>query len=336
MEATIVKDTAKHYPVLLKEIISVITPQHGGTFIDCTFGQGGYSKEILKYKDTKVIGLDRDKDSQKIAEKIFKESPNRFLFKNLTFSKLDNLKLKNENIKGIIFDLGYSFTQMKDPKKGLSFSSTGKLNMKLGYNDFSADDVINKLDEKKLTRIFKYFGDEKEAKFISKNIVRERDLGEINTENLVKIIEKTKRKKNFKIHSATKVFQALRIFVNKEISELIFGLINAAKILKKDGILAVVTFHSLEDKIVKYFFKNLTQSKSFSRYEPKIEQKKFFFEMPKKKLIVPSEKELKDNPSSRSAKLRYLVKKENIYEIETDIMDEFYELLEIENLSLKL
>ena len=149
-------------------------------------------------------------------------------------------------------------------------------------------------------------------------------------------MKKQKEKKNFKIHSATKVFQALRIFVNKEISELIFGLINAAKILKKDGILAVVTFHSLEDKIVKYFFKNLTQSKSFSRYEPKIEQKKFFFEMPKKKLIVPSEKELKDNPSSRSAKLRYLVKKENIYEIETDIMDEFYELLEIENLSLKL
>ena len=225
---------------------------------------------------------------------------------------------------------------MKDPKKGLSFSYLGKLNMKLGYNNFSASDVINKLDEKNLTRIFKYFGDEKEAKFISKNIVRERDLGEINTENLVKIIEKTKRRKNFKIHSATKVFQALRILVNKEISELIFGLINAAKILKKDGILAVVTFHSLEDKIVKYFFKNLTQSKSFSRYEPKTEQKKFFFEMPKKKLIVPSEKELKDNPPSRSAKLRYLVKKENIYEIETDIMDEFHELLEIENLSLKL
>ena len=336
MKATIVTDTVKHYPVLLKEIISIITPQHGGTFIDCTFGQGGYSKEILKDKDTKVIGLDRDKDSQKIAEKIFKEFPNRFLFKNLTFSKLDNLKLKNENIKGIIFDLGYSFTQMKDPKKGLSFSYLGKLNMKLGYNDFSASDVINKLDEKNLTKIFKYFGDEKEAKFISKNIVRERDLEEINTENLVKIIEKTKRRKNFKIHSATKVFQALRILVNKEISELIFGLINAAKILKKDGILAVVTFHSLEDKIVKYFFKNLTQSKSFSRYEPKIEQKKFFFEMPKKKLIVPSEKELKDNPPSRSAKLRYLVKKENIYEIETDIIDEFYELLEIENLSLKL
>ena len=149
-------------------------------------------------------------------------------------------------------------------------------------------------------------------------------------------MKKQKEKKNFKTHSATKVFQALRIFVNKEISELILGLINSAKILNKDGILAVVSFHSLEDKIVKYFFKNLTESKSFSRYVPKIEQKKFFFEMPIKKPIVPSEKELEDNPPSRSAKLRYLVKKENIYEIETDIIDQFHELIEIENLSLKL
>ncbi len=329
-------DIVKHYPVLLKEIISIISPQHGGTFIDCTFGQGGYVKEILKYKHTKVIGLDRDKNSQNIAEKIQNEFTDRFLFKNLKFSKLNNLKLKNENIKGIIFDLGYSFTQIKDHNKGLSFNSIGKLNMQLGYNDFSAGDVINKLDEKDLKKIFEYFGDEKEARVISKHIVRERYTKEINTEHLVKIIEKVKRKKNFRTHSATKVFQALRIFVNKEISELIFGLINSAKILKKDGILAVVTFHSLEDKIVKYFFKNLSENKSFSRYEPEIKQKKFFFEMPLKKPIIPSEKELKDNPPSRSAKLRYLVKKENIYEIETDIIDKFHEFLDIESLSSKL
>ena len=174
MEAIIVKDTVKHYPVLLKEIISVISPQHGGTFIDCTFGQGGYSNEILKYKNTKVIGLDRDKDSQKIAEKFYNKFPDRFLFKNLKFSKLDNLKLKNENIKGIVFDLGYSLNQMKDSNKGLSFNSFGKLNMQLGLNDFTAHETINNLDEKDLNKIFKYFGDEKEAKLISKNIVKER------------------------------------------------------------------------------------------------------------------------------------------------------------------
>ena len=328
-----IPDTVKHYPVLLKEIISVISPQHGGTFIDCTFGQGGHSKEILKYKKTKVIGLDRDPNSQKIAEKLYNEFPDRFLFKNLKFSELKNLKLKNENIKGVIFDLGYSLNQMKDLQKGLSFNSTGKLNMKLGINDFSASDVINKCDEKTLNKIFKYFGDEKEAKFITKKIIKNRILKEITTEKLVNIIENTKRKKNFKIHSSTKIFQALRIFVNREISELIYGLINSAKILKKDGILAVISFHSLEDRIVKYFFKNLSESKTFSRYEPQIEKKKFFFEMPRKKPIVPTEEELKDNPPSRSAKLRYLIKKDDIYEIETDIMEQFQELLKIENLS---
>ncbi len=328
-----IPDTVKHYPVLLKEIISVISPQHGGTFIDCTFGQGGHSKEILKYKKTKVIGLDRDSNSQKIAEKLYNEFPDRFLFKNLKFSELKNLKLKNENIKGVIFDLGYSLNQMKDLQKGLSFNSTGKLNMKLGINDFSASDVINKCDEKTLNKIFKYFGDEKEAKFITKKIIKNRILKEITTEKLVNIIENTKRKKNFKIHSSTKIFQALRIFVNREISELIYGLINSAKILKKDGILAVISFHSLEDRIVKYFFKNLSESKTFSRYEPQIEKKKFFFEMPRKKPIVPTEEELKDNPPSRSAKLRYLIKKDDIYEIETDIMEQFQELLKIENLS---
>ena len=224
MDATIVSDITKHYPVLLKEIISVISPQHGGTFIDCTFGQGGTTKEILKFESTKVIGLDRDKDSQIIANKIQEKFPNRFLFKNLKFSKLNNLKLKEENIKGIIFDLGYSLTQMKDPKKGLSFNHSGKLNMKLGYNDFSASDVINKLEEKDLSKIFKYFGDEKEAKLISKNIIRKREFKEIDTNKLVTIIEESKRKKNFKTHSSTKVFQALRIFVNSEISELIYGL----------------------------------------------------------------------------------------------------------------
>ena len=108
MEATIVSDIFKHYPVLLKEIISVISPQHGGTFIDCTLGQGGYSKEILNIKNTLVIALDRDIKSEKIAKEIQNKFPNRFLFKNLRFSKLNNLKLKNENIKGILFDLGYS------------------------------------------------------------------------------------------------------------------------------------------------------------------------------------------------------------------------------------
>ena len=336
MDATIVPKVEKHYPVLLKEIISVITPQHGGTFIDCTFGQGGYTQEILKNINTKVIGLDRDIDSENIAKKIQNKFPERFLFKNLKFSKLNNLKLKNENIKGVIFDLGYSLTQIKDPKKGLSFNALGDLNMQMGLNDFSASEAINKLNSKDLEKIFKFYGEEKEAKIIVKNILKQRSFKKIDTKSLVEIIEKSKRRKNYKIHSATKVFQALRIFVNKEISELISGLINATKVLKKDGILVIVTFHSLEDKIVKYFLKSLSEKKSISRYIPLIDQSETLFNLAQKKAITPSEKELKENLPSRSAKLRYAIKKKNFYDFETDIFKKFEFLTQIENLGNKL
>ena len=336
MDATIVSEVPEHYPVLLKEIISIITPQYGGTFIDCTFGQGGYSKKILEFKNTKVIALDRDKDSQKKANQIKLNFEDRFIFKNIKFSQLNNLKLKNEDIRGVIFDLGYSYTQIKDPKKGLSFQSKGNLNMQMGLNNYSAEDAINQLDEKELDKIFKFFGDEKESKFISRNIVKERSKKKIDTQTLVEIIDKTKRKKNFKIHSATKVFQALRILVNKEISELIFGLINAAKVLKKDGVLAVVTFNSLEDKIVKYFLKSLSENKSISRYVPVTQQAETLFILNQKKAIVPTDKEVNENLPSRSAKLRYGIKKSNFYDFETDILDQFKNLIEIENFGDKL
>ena len=336
MIATIIPDVRNHYPVLLSEIISIITPQYGGTFIDCTFGQGGYSKKILSFKNTKVIALDRDFESLKKAEEVKKNFEDRFLFKNIKFSQLNNLNIKNENIRGVIFDLGYSYTQIKDPKKGLSFETVGELNMKMGINDFSAKEAINKLDEKELAQIFKYFGEEKDSNRIAHNIIEDRETREITTEELVRIIESSKRKKKSKTHSATKVFQALRIFVNKEISELIYGLINAAKVVKKDGIIAVVTFHSLEDKIVKYFFKNLSENKSVSRYMPKGDEKINLFKSLNKKPIIPSEKEIKENPPSRSAKLRYVIKKEDFYDFETDILEKFNHLIKIENFSNKL
>ena len=331
-----VSDTSKHYPVLLKELISIITPQHGGTFIDCTFGQGGYTEEILKFKNTHVIALDRDIKSKKKADQIEKKYSNRFIFKNKKFSQLDDLKLKHQKIKAIIFDLGYSLTQIKDPEKGLSFNSIGDLNMQMGLNDFSASDAVNELDAIELEKIFKFFGDEKEAKKISLKIVKNRQNKKLNNKDLVEIIEKTKTRKNFKIHNATKVFQSLRIFVNKEISELIYGLIAATKVLKKEGILAVVTFHSLEDKIVKYFFKSLSENKSISRYVPKLDQPKNLFNLINKKPITPSIKEMKENLPSRSAKLRYVIKKEDFYDFKTDVFEKFEYLIKIENFGNKL
>ena len=156
MDATIALDDIKHYPVLLKKLLALY-PLNMVAHLLIVHLQGGYTKEILKHKNTKVIGLDRDIEAKKKARIVEDKFPERFYFKNLRFSKLNNLKLKNENIKGIVLDLGYSFIQIKDPKKGLSFNSSGKLNMMMGLNEFSANEVINKLDNKEIEKILKYF-----------------------------------------------------------------------------------------------------------------------------------------------------------------------------------
>ena len=137
MNATILSNSEKHYPVLLKEILSIISPQNGGTFIDCTFGQGGYSKEFLKFNKTKVIAIDRDHESSIIANQIKQQHKDQFSFFNKKFSEIDKIKIENCKIKAVIFDLGYSYTQIKDPQKGLSFETDGKLNMQLGLNSYS-------------------------------------------------------------------------------------------------------------------------------------------------------------------------------------------------------
>ena len=265
------------------------------------------------------------------GKKIQKEFPDRFVFKNLKFSKLDNLKLKNENIKAIVFDLGYSLTQIKDLKKGLSFNSQGELNMMMGLNNFSANEVVNNLDGKEIEKILKYFGDEKDAKLISKNIVKKRKLKKIDTQELVKIIEQSKKRKNYNTHFATKTFQALRIFVNNEISELINGLTQSAKVLKKDGILAVVTFHSIEDKIVKFFFKHYSEERNSSRYMPNKEVSEKCFKIIDKKPILPGLKEISQNPPSRSAKLRYGIKINHKCNF-NDLWEKFKYLTDVEEL----
>ena len=194
MSATIVSDKNLHFPVLLNEVLSIISPQNGGTFIDCTFGNGGYTKKILEFPKTKVIAFDRDSESTNFAIKFKKKFKNRFEFHNIKFSEIDKINLPKK-IDGIIFDLGFSYSQIKDKYKGLSFNHTGRLNMKMGYNKVSAHDIINKLQEKDLELIFKYFGDEKNAKLIARKIIQERNIKNIDTEKLVKLINASK--KNF-------------------------------------------------------------------------------------------------------------------------------------------
>ena len=334
MSATISPEKTLHYPVLLNEVINIITPQNGGTFIDCTFGQGGYSKKILEYPNTKVIAIDRDKNSFHIASVLKKKFENRFSFHNIKFSQIKDLNLKDE-IKGIIFDLGYSLNQIKDLSTGLSFDSEGELNMKMGLNDFSAKDVINKLDQRELEQIFKYFGEEKNSKPISKKIALERQKKNLDTQDLVNIVKRVKKKHYTKTNPATKVFQALRIFVNKEISELSKSLEASASIVSQNGIVLTVSFHSLEDKICKFFFNQLSKQDKVSRYLPEKKTTKKSFSLITKKPVTPGSHELKLNPPSRSAKLR-AIKKIGNYENNVNVFLKYENLFNIENFSEKL
>jgi len=298
-----------HVPVMLNEIIETCSPVKDKVFVDCTFGGGGYSKELLKFSNTKVIALDRDVATIKKAKVIKDKYPNQFSFYNEKFSNLDKVINKNINPDVIIFDLGLSMTQLLDHSRGFSFKSKEKIDMQMGLTSLSAEDVVNKSDENSLKLIIKIFGDEKEAAKIAKNIIKARKIKPITSvDELVAIIEKSK-KKNYKkkINVCTKTFQALRIFVNKEVTELITGLIKATKLIKSGGKIIVVSFHSIEDKVVKYYFKNYSSSKSNpSRYIP--EENKLpliLFNKQKKRFKTPDQNELINNPASRSAKLRF-------------------------------
>ena len=332
MNATI-KTEKKHFPVLLSKLTNIISPLYGGTFIDCTFGVGGYSNEILKDKRNNIIAIDRDISTIEYANLLKKKYGGRFQFKNIKFSQIINLNAKN--LKGIIFDLGYSLTQINDNEKGISFNSKGKLNMRMGLNNISAHDVINYMKEESLNKIFKYFGNEEKSKFITKKIIQKRQSKEIQTQDLVAIIDSVKKFNKSKIHNSTKTFQAIRIYVNREISELIYGLINSFKILPIGGIIAVVTFHSLEDKIVKFFFKYYSQEINNSRYLPEKEKETKVFKLDRVKPILPSSEEINKNKPSRSAKLRYGFKIAHLSNFE-EFENQFKFFLELENLGINL
>ena len=324
-----------HFPVMLSEVIQTCHPVSGGTFIDCTFGAGGYSKELLKFPDTSVIAFDRDQTSFNKAKKIKEKYPNKFLFFNEKFSNIDKVINKENKPDAIIFDLGLSMIQLLDYSRGFSFRAKDKIDMQMGLSSISAEDVINTLDEKKLKLIIKIFGDEKEASKIAKNITIERKNKKITTvSKLVEIIERSKKKNyNKKINVCTKTFQALRIFVNKETTELIEGLIKATKLVKFGGKIIVVTFHSIEDKIVKYYFTNYSANKSNpSRYLPGLNNNKTsLFESYRNKFLKPSSSEILKNPASRSAKLRYAVREKIDFFYPEELKEKFKTYLDLEN-----
>ena len=327
---------ASHFPVMLNEIIKISTLPSSKKFIDCTFGGGGYSKEILKLSNTTVQAIDRDKKVIKFAKELEKKFPQRFKFYQKKFSQLDTIS--KESVDAIIFDLGLSSIQLDDLERGFSFKSDKKLNMTMGLNEMSALEVINNLSEKDLKSVIKLLGDEKEATKIAKNIVNQRKIKKItNTLDLVKIIENSK-KINYenKINPCTKTFQAIRIFVNKEITELIYGIINAAKKLKPGGKILVISFHSLEDRIIKYFFTNFSKNQSRpSRYLPENQAPNTtLFNEYKNKVLRPSKKEIQKNSRSRSAKLRYAIRSNSKFEYPSKLIKKFKKYLDLEAINV--
>lgn len=320
----------KHLPVMVDEVIKICNPKKGGNFMDCTFGAGGYSKELLKFRETKVVAFDRDSHVIEIADKLKDNFQSRFVFHNKKFSKLDFIS--SNKFDAVIFDLGLSSIQLDDLSRGFSFKSKSELNMSMGQTETSAQEVLNTYSSQDLKDIIKIFGEEEEAQKLAKNIVKERNKKNIKTtDELVKIIKKTKKKNYKKINESTKTFQAIRIFVNKEVTELIEGIIKATKILKPGGRLIVVSFHSIEDKIIKFYFKNFSRNRSRSnKYLPENDDKLSLFDNYKNKIIKASSKEVNRNPRSRSAKLRVAIRSADKFIDPTELRNKFKYLTDLE------
>ena len=336
MKTTILSPEKKHFPVMLDEVIQACSLNNKKQLIiDCTFGGGGYSKELLKFSNIKVIALDRDKSAIYRAKNLEKNFSTKFSFYNEKFSNLEKVIKKENKPDVIIFDLGLSTFQLQDYRRGFSFKSNEKIDMQMGLSERSAEDVINTVDEKNLKLILKILGEEKEANRISRNIIKAREIKKIDTvSELVRIIESSKKKDyNKKINVCTKTFQALRIFVNKETTELIDGLIKASELIKPGGKIIIISFHSIEDKIIKYYFTNYSSNKSNpSRYlSTENNQKNSFFEKYKNNFLTASPEELIKNPASRSAKLRKAIRTEQEFIYPKEFKEKFKKYIDIEN-----
>lgn len=276
---------------MVDEIISYLAPEKLKTYVDCTFGQGGYSKKILEKTNCNIIAIDRDKDAIEHAKLLKKKYPKNFIFCVDNFSRIDQVLKKNDikKIDGLIFDLGISNTQLNNPTRGFSFSNNGPLDMRMDIEnlDLTAQKIINEFDQHNLSDIFYYYGEEKNSRQIARKIIEFRKKKEISTTfELVELIKKVNSYK--KKHPATRVFQALRIFINDELNELDITLKKSLLFLKKNGKIITVAFHSLEDKVIKNFFS----------------RNKGLLKILTKKPVTPNEKEVKINPRSRSARMR--------------------------------
>ena len=294
-----------HYPVMLPEVLAAISPQDGEAYIDATFGNGGYSEALLKSASCAVIGLDRDPNVQRRAEGLRADYDGRFSLIETSFSELDQFDA-TQNVDAVIFDIGVSSMQLDQAERGFSFMSSGPLDMRMSQSGVRAADAVHHLSIEDLITIFKIYGEERQAKRIARAIVDMRESEVIETtDKLAELIEKTVGRRG-KIHPATRVFQALRIYINDELGELYRGLRAAENVLKPGGRLVVVTFHSLEDRMVKQFLRSRTgEIVGGSRHMPEapVAANPAQFATIKRGVIKPSAVEVAENPRSRSCLL---------------------------------
>jgi len=298
---------ARHLPVMLGEVIAHLAPKDAGTYVDGTFGAGGYTRAILDAADCRVIAIDRDPGAIAAGAALVEAHPGRLVLSEDRFGNLDEVArmLGAPQVDGVVLDIGVSSMQLDEGERGFSFRRDGPLDMRMSGAGVSAADLVARLPEAELANLIYRFGEERLSRQIARAIVKAREEAPITrTLRLAEIVSKVVRTKPHEPHPATRTFQALRIAVNDELGELARALAAAERILKPGGRLVVVTFHSLEDRIVKSFLANRSKAAAGSRHMPALPGPAPSVRLVARGAVEPSEEETASNPRARSAKLR--------------------------------
>jgi len=298
---------ARHIPVLARRAVEWLGVREGGIYVDATFGAGGYTRAILETPGARVIGIDRDGSAIAAGGALVEQARGRLVLAEGRFSDLEAIAARHgvTAADGVVFDLGVSSMQLDEAARGFSFRLEGPLDMRMGQSGASAADVVARAGERELAAIIATLGEERHARAIARAIVKVRQLRPIaTTRALADIVAGIVRPREGAIHPATRTFQALRIFVNEELSELARGLFASERLLKPGGRLVVVAFHSLEDRIVKTFLAERSRAPAASRHRPQVAAAPATFRVLMRRPQTPDDAEIAANPRARSAKLR--------------------------------
>jgi len=298
---------ARHIPVLARRVVDWLAVRDGGVYLDATFGAGGYTQAILETPGARVIGIDRDEGAIAAGAALVEQAQGRLLLAEGRFSNLETLVAHHgvAAVDGVVFDLGVSSMQLDQAERGFSFRLEGPLDMRMGREGSGAADVVSHASERDLAAIIATLGEERHARAVARAIVKARDQRAIDsTQALAEIVARVVHAREGAIHPATRTFQALRIFVNEELTELAQGLVAAERVLKPAGRLVVVAFHSLEDRIVKNFLTERSRAPAGSRHRPEVTAAPLTFRALTRRPETPDDAEIAANPRARSAKLR--------------------------------